>query len=330
MELKKLLLSTTMGITMCVASAQTLPTISGLVTHLDASTITASNGDAIAQWDDASGLNNHATATGTSQPTYNASSSSFNNKPTLGFDGVDDWMEIANAVTIDNFTVFIIGKYNDTTADHYMLSGYDAGLGGDNRFRVATFSWSDNWIFRAGATNYTGDALQIKDDQTHVFVMNSVSDAWVDDVKAFGDINGSTNTPNIRMGAYQNGTNGFLDGEIAEFILYDKVLTDNEVTSVYSYLQSKYVATAGVEDLANSVNLKVYPNPTANKVTIKANKDFVAGAKLKVYDITGRTMLNKTLQNSSSTLDFSSLPSGSYFVKISNNGKSVIKQISKR
>ncbi|MFI1744340.1 T9SS type A sorting domain-containing protein [Thalassobellus sediminis] len=338
MKLKKLLLSTSMGIAMCAAGAQTLPSISGLVMHLDASTITATDGDAIATWADASGLSNDATAIGTGQPTYVASSSAFNNKATLSFDGIDDWIDLADPINSANFTAFIVANVSTNAGDAYLFSGYDntggngGAFDGGNRFRIANYNGNANFGCRMGSS---GDFVtQPYDANPHTFVINSNGNAWVDDLVTFGDNNGSEfSSPNIRVGAIQvapEDPKGFLPGEVAEVIIYNTSLSDVDVASVTAYLQSKYFATAGIEDFANSVDFKAYPNPTSSNITIKAKNGFTVGATLNVYDVRGRILLNKTLSSSSNVVNFSSLPSGSYFVKVSNKGETVVKQITKR
>lgn len=66
----------------------------------------------------------------------------------------------------------------------------------------------------------------------------------------------------------------------------------------------------------------VYPNPASKNFTAAINSDVAASAKLIVADITGRTMITKTitLQKGSQTIpvDASHLAAGTYFVSVNN------------
>lgn len=72
----------------------------------DASTITESGG-AVSQWDDKSGNNRHVTqATSAKQPTYSATG--LNSKPTIDFDGTDDFLKNATFEPAGALTCFLV------------------------------------------------------------------------------------------------------------------------------------------------------------------------------------------------------------------------------
>ncbi len=223
-----------------------LPVADGLVMHLDASQITGvADGGSLGTWTDLSGAGNNATQTTTNaQPTYVASSSAFNDYASVSF-VTDDWMELPNVVSVNSFTLFLVGKFNANGSEQYFISGYDAGLGGNNRLRIAEYGWSSVMRFRVGTTDYTGLA---KDLNAHTFMLNSVSQAWEDDTFFAGQTNSYTTTPNIRLGTIY-GTSGFLNGEIAEVVLYNRVLTVAETELVRTYLSDKYTVPVSPADL---------------------------------------------------------------------------------
>ncbi len=68
-------------------------------------------------------------------------------------------------------------------------------------------------------------------------------------------------------------------------------------------------------EIAN--NIKMYPNPTSNFVTVEVNN--LTNAKLQVLDITGKTLMNQALNTSSNNVDVQHLPSGMYLFKVSSN-----------
>lgn len=48
----------------------------------------------------------------------------------------------------------------------------------------------------------------------------------------------------LTLGSYNNGTLGFPNGEIAELILYERVLTEEENNLIGYYLADKYNVAA--------------------------------------------------------------------------------------
>ena len=68
----------------------------------------------------------------------------------------------------------------------------------------------------------------------------------------------------------------------------------------------------GLNNLATSSNIKVYPNPTNGKLTIDS-KNFEG---VEVYDVSGR-LINKSELN---TIDLEGQSKGLYLLKINANG----------
>ncbi|MCC6165107.1 MAG: hypothetical protein IT182_17315, partial [Acidobacteria bacterium] len=65
--------------------------LTGLRLFLDASRITGlANNDPVAQWDDLSGLGNHATSSGANRPTYKAAG--LNGRPAVTWNGTSSWL----------------------------------------------------------------------------------------------------------------------------------------------------------------------------------------------------------------------------------------------
>jgi hypothetical protein len=77
-------------------------------------------------------------------------------------------------------------------------------------------------------------------------------------------------------------------------------------------------------------DLSVFPNPTSESFTVQATK-LVSETTISLYDIQGKLLISKKIlpQNSTLTVDVSSLENGVYFVKVSSEGKSVVKKLIK-
>lgn len=67
-------------------------------------------------------------------------------------------------------------------------------------------------------------------------------------------------------------------------------------------------------------NLKLYPNPAFNSITLKDETPFSSNTKFSIYDLQGRKIkdLKSNLHSSTQTFDISSLSLGIYFLKIRN------------
>lgn len=78
----------------------------------------------------------------------------------------------------------------------------------------------------------------------------------------------------------------------------------------------------GTDDLkANAGTLKIYPDPSRDKITI-LTPEIPANGQLSVMDLTGREVIQQNLTNVSTSIDISSLPNGVYVVKL-KEGNSV-------
>ena len=96
----------------------------------------------------------------------------------------------------------------------------------------------------------------------------------------------------------------------------------------FSLVLSSY-APAGwlaIED-TKTVDFSVYPNPTNDNVTISG--EFGSDAKGEIIDQSGRTLSSFNVSNHS-VADLSSLESGVYFLRITDNGSSITKNIVKK
>jgi hypothetical protein len=126
----------------------------------DSSTITL-NGTTVSQWSDKSGNNRNATQTASaSQPVY--SSNGLNNKPTLGFDGTNDYLQspLVSNKTTDTSVFFVAGSVIKNGAafknGNEQFNGYAIGYGG------GTFDGAgSNFIYLREAIAWGPTATQV-------------------------------------------------------------------------------------------------------------------------------------------------------------------------
>lgn len=136
----------------------------------------------------------------------------------------------------------------------------------------------------------------------------------------------------IPTGASMNGGNL----EITINADYTKAIKDINVTSgvishgdnnealtlLQNFNRSVFTSTTGagntlsVEDILPQNSLKIYPNPSINNQTkIKLETDLVQSAQLKIFDVTGKIILEKNIStNIESTIEFTQ--KGVYFISL--------------
>jgi hypothetical protein len=228
--------------------AQILPnSLSNLSIWLraDAGVITVSG--AVSQWNDQSGNgNNAAQTTATSRPLL-ANSLQYNNLPVIRFDGSNDVL-VGNTIpnlNSDNLTIFVLNSGNSQTgvvAGLLTVNGLTNGFSIFRNFSPAAFRvWNNNTVGLTSssslqATGYTPRILTI---QRQVGVQGSM---FVNGVSQATTTN-ATFLSSFTNANYQIGRAPFystLNGDIAEVIVYNRILTSTEQTQVEKYLMDKY------------------------------------------------------------------------------------------
>tara|TARA_R110001592_G_scaffold757_1_gene4054 strand:- start:540 stop:1556 length:1017 start_codon:yes stop_codon:yes gene_type:complete len=87
-------------------------------------------------------------------------------------------------------------------------------------------------------------------------------------------------------------------------------------------------STLSTANIELDLNFSVYPNPTANIVTIKSKQ--LENADVTVHDLTGKTLLSKSISGTSSEINISSLTSGIYLFKVKVGNSEFVKRIVKQ
>ena len=225
--------------------------LDGLVLWLDANAIEdLDDGEAVAQWDDLSGNYNHAGQTDEArQPTYVVSG--LDGMPVVQFDGIDDWMYASlDSIEFAATTLFAVTRVNslaasspDTGGRVYIVAFAVSGSG----WHTTEFkSTNGNW--RGRTWDGTGKWVQgsaVVDNDWKLLSLTSENDDVIDFWEE-GDWKGSTPVGTMLTGQDilaigANGVpSGFLNGDIAEILIYDQALSDGEREAVEQYLSSKW------------------------------------------------------------------------------------------
>ncbi len=219
----------------------------GLSLWLRSDTGIQTSAGVVTSWADQSGnSNNAAQATSSARPTF--LSSSVNSKPALDFDGGDSlFIPSTSALRPQAVTVFVVGRNDDTSSNYrtFFRGGGDGenegyGLlkgssGTQMRFNINTNNGGGNFATGTVPTNSFG-VMAGRYDQSSITVhVNGVltgtaanSSGITSYDSAAGNFVGSA------------GTTRYLDGQIAEVLVFNRALSDLERIGVEFYLYQRY------------------------------------------------------------------------------------------
>jgi hypothetical protein len=198
-----------------------------------------SNGASLGTWSDLSGNGNDAIQSGAPKPSYQTNVIS--GKPVVRFDGSNDYLKAASSSSLKPtaVTMFVVGSlsgtgvhlpfmtFRDTVPSHRWAMTVDGGgspqirtiFNGTSYSAAATVTRFVSWACRSTDNIIYGD---------NKLVVNSADIATI----TYGTGDG------LYIGTSNAGD--FLQGDIAEIIVYGRALTDNEYGDVQLYLREKY------------------------------------------------------------------------------------------
>lgn len=204
--------------------------LSGLAAWYDASQIAGvSDGAALSQWNDLSGNARHLRqTTAANQPLYKSAIQ--NGKGVVRFDGTNDFMSVAVAIA-KPFTVFVVGRASRGIAanETFFGGGNSVACKGTTNGRYETFGGPPTWASAAVGTKVNTFVVMsgVFDDATSLVRVNGVETR---DTLATGSAVSA-----VYAGA-SNGNADYLNGDIAELIIYNRHLTAAEILQVEGYL----------------------------------------------------------------------------------------------
>ena len=230
------------------STASATPVGTGLALWLDASDLTATLGDgaSVAQWNDKSSgtAYNAFQLTPTAQPTL--ATTALNGHPAVRFDGLDDVLVIDDALALGRpYTIFIVDQYygaiQGRTLDSRDINWLAGKWGGGNAH------YAEGWVTVPGGVAAGIDAPVIGEavggvDNSHYFIDGTNRTNVATPVGVPGK---------LRLGG--QGTE-FSQADVAELLIYDRVLTKVERHDVGLYLADKYGLATDYLDSSTFVN----------------------------------------------------------------------------
>jgi hypothetical protein len=217
----------------------------------DSDTITL-NGSDVSQWDDKSGNQNNASQTTyANQPSYETDTGSFNKF--IRFDGTTEYLTLTDAIVVGSIYAAI--RLNETDNRHRAIFGAKSNDSGDHdayyfkpndsSYKIASVLGGMNAEVKASRITNTPYLYGSTHDRAGGTVKLNVNGIQ----RASSTLSGTAlnvDGPTVVGAAYhRNKVVDFLNGDIAELVVYDRVLTAEEENSVENYMMAKWGISSG-------------------------------------------------------------------------------------
>lgn len=111
----------------------------------------------------------------------------------------------------------------------------------------------------------------------------------------------------------------YLNDNTQYFVYVRAACDDRGVKGFSDWYETSFTTWAlGVENVSRDDQLiNIYPNPVGSELHLSLNNAINSG-KLSIVDITGKVMITKNIEQSTSTINVSTLPQGIYLLQFSN------------
>jgi hypothetical protein len=212
---------------------------------LDATRINQADNTAVATWDDLSGNNFDATqSVSSNRPTFRTNQ--INGKSAVIFDGTDDYLEATNVITSYPFTMISLVKLNVTTSQIFLslsdttVSNKYYALGNITRFSIRARNTTDftttGTTLISTSTSYNAMGIWESETSRKLYVNKSLEATGTSSVTFNNTLNNK-----ILLGVYRVvSPANYLNGLFGEIIIYNRILTSGEISTVHNYLKQKW------------------------------------------------------------------------------------------
>src|SRR5210317_2554378 len=184
-----------------------------------------SDGDTFTQWTDKSNFAHNANPTGgaTTRPTFRSAIQ--NGKSIVRFDGTNDCLSInpvAWAQSLAGMTVITVSKFSSTSGAQTLTTSDqdDMGIFIDTNYKVTM----------AGAS---ADSSTAADTSYHIHTLKFDGAGVGNAARLIYRLDGT-----IFLGCDDSAE--FMNGDVAEYLIFNKALSNSEMTNVETYLTTKW------------------------------------------------------------------------------------------
>ena len=98
-------------------------------------------------------------------------------------------------------------------------------------------------------------------------------------------------------------------------------------TTTHKDTTTKDTTITSINKMAHSVNINVYPVPTADKIYFTGLESMEVILPVRVYDPSGKLIMTGSISPKQNSMDLSHLPNGTYFLEMKNKDTLVRKKI---
>jgi hypothetical protein len=102
-----------------------------------------------------------------------------------------------------------------------------------------------------------------------------------------------------------------------------ETLVGGSTTLTQGFQQTKLTVTAVSELLVPELEIKVFPNPTQEFITVHFS-EYIEGSRYFLYDFTGKLLENKLIHSADMEIDMQKYASGQYILKLANKSRQPI------
>lgn len=166
-----------------------------------------------------------------------------NNRPILRFDGINDFLTSTTSSihTTEGLSIIVVGKSNSNNT---------------NQTYIGKFNTTTNlkeWRLQNDEFNIVNDTVTLGDPNNNTTNFKIITAIWEPNSPQLSiSLNNSTIYTNtgtniiaitqepIIVGSFLQGSTGFLNGDIAELLVFNKKLTTDELNKVRAYMNTKY------------------------------------------------------------------------------------------
>ncbi len=220
----------------------------------------------------------------------------------------------ARSVAIQDGKVYVGGDYNNIGQNNlFGLNAYDgtnwldlnADIGMDRR---ALYACDEGYVWVGGQLEEPGSNVN------NLFIYDVAND----DVLPFSDdywgVDGIVNA----MVEYNGEL--YIAGEF-DILMGSGGHPDSPFSNIFKV--SGYCLNLGIDDMENTNQVKVFPNPARGFVTVT---NIQYGSNLIVTDMAGKQVYSATVDESQTTISTANLKNGVYIIRIENNSAVVNKK----
>jgi hypothetical protein len=208
----------------------------GLYQDINGDTVASANDDPVGLWQDMSGNLGHM-ASLVNDPEDKGhhpilKTNALNGHPVVEFDGVDDIMRNFTVYGEPN-TIFLVARYNGDTRGRVLAGTSNNWLLGFYNGYVDEF-YAQGWVYHPRSNPDNSWRIYAADHSS-----NDVQRLFRNNVILQTGNGGSQGPIGLTLGCYRE-SNQASTAQIAEVLVYDRVLTDEEREAIFEYLNMRY------------------------------------------------------------------------------------------